>query len=221
MAPSIRSIRRVFALALLAWALGVAAQPKKKLDPTETKARELFSQGQKAYDVGQFQQALSLYSEAYKLKALPGFLFNIAQCHRQLGNYKDAAFAFGRFIDNSKPEDSNVQLARELIDDMQRRQTEKEDAERKAQEAREEAERHARAEAALKDAPVLPPVIVPETPPGPPVVVAEPERVTSKPWFWGLVGGGVVAVAVTGVVLALQPPAKSYGTPNLADINGR
>lgn len=194
------------------------AEPKKAMDPDEAKARTLFSDGQKAYDVGQFPQALELYSEAYKLKPLPGFLFNIAQCHRQLGNYKEAAFAFGRFIDNSAPKAANVELARELIEDMKRRQAEKDAADAKAAD-----ERRAHAEAALKDAPVathLTPDAAP--PPPPPVVVVEDVPVYKRGWFWGVTGGVVVAAAagITAAVL-LSKPAKTYGTPNLADINGR
>lgn len=56
----------------------VAVAQKKPSD--EKAARALFADGQKAYDLGEFDRALTLYSDAYKLKALPGFLFNIAQC---------------------------------------------------------------------------------------------------------------------------------------------
>ncbi len=228
-----RSARSSLLLAVLAGPplAAFAAPPApgaRKPDPDELKARTLFSDGQKAYDVGQFQQALTLYSEAYKLKPLPGFLFNIAQCQRQLGHYQEAAFAFGRFIDNSRPEAPNVELARELIDDMRRRQTEKDDAERKAGEAARLAEQKRLAdEAAAKraaDAPVttsLTPNASTGLPLPPPPPAMEDDPFYKKGWFWG-VAGVVVAGAVVGTAVALnQPKARTYPTPNLPDINGR
>jgi hypothetical protein len=212
---------RLVLLLLLSLPLSAAAQ-KKKVDPVEQQARGLFADGQKAYDVGEFERALTLYSDAYKLKALPGFLFNIAQCHRQLGNFERAAFFYGRFIDNSNTAAPNVELARELLSDVSRRQAEKEAADKKAAEEKAEAERRA------ADAPVAPPLTPVEAPtlPPPPPPVVEPEPVTKKPWFWVVVGVGVAAVATgasVGIYAASQPREVMY-TPrmtSLPDIDGR
>lgn len=227
MASWIRSLNsvpaRVAVLALLTLGLAAQAQPKKKVETDEQKARVLFADGQKAYDVGEFERALTLYSEAYKLKTLPGFLFNIAQCHRQLGNFERASFFFGRFIDNSKPAAPNVELARELMTDMERRQTEKAAAEKKAadEKARAEADARARSDAPL--APPLTPVEVVSLPPPPPAV--EPEPVTKKAWFWVVIGGAVVAAAggITAGVLLSQPREVMYvpRMTSLPDIDGR
>ena len=94
-------------------------------DSDDAKAKALFRQAQTAYDLAEFDKALSLYSEAYKTKPLPGFLFNLGQCHRQTGNYERAAFFFQRFIDNSAPKAPNVELARQLVDDMRKKVAEK------------------------------------------------------------------------------------------------
>ncbi|MBL9038620.1 MAG: tetratricopeptide repeat protein [Archangium sp.] len=217
MVSSIRS-RSNAALLLLAFLAAPAfGQKGKKVDPDEAKARTLFTAGQKAYDVGEFSTALASYTEAYKLKPLPGFLFNIAQCHRQLGNFKEASFFYGRFIDNSKPEAPNVELARELLEDAKRREAE---AARKDEEARKAAEEKAKADAPL--ATVLVPADVPP-PPMPPL--EEPKPVYTKGWFWGVVGGGVAVVAgavVAGVLLSNRgAPAVTYPTATLMDIDGR
>lgn len=223
--PSLNSrLARVAALALLVLSVVAQGQPKKKVETDEQKARVLFADGQKAYDVGEFERALTLYSEAYKLKTLPGFLFNIAQCHRQLGNFERASFFFGRFIDNSKPAAPNVELARELMTDMERRQAEKTDAEKKAadEKARAEAEAKAKTDAPL--APPLTPVEVASLPPPPPPIV-EPEPVTKKAWFWVVIGGAVVAAAggITAGVLLSQPREVMYvpRMTSLPDIDGR
>lgn len=227
MASWIRSLNsvpaRVAVLALLSLGLAAQAQPKKKVETDEQKARVLFADGQKAYDVGEFERALSLYSEAYKLKTLPGFLFNIAQCHRQLGNFERASFFFGRFIDNSKPAAANVELARELMTDMERRQAEKADAEKKAADEKARAEAEAKAKSDAPIAPPLTPVEVVSLPPPPPAV--EPEPVTKKAWFWVVIGGAVVAAAggITAGVLLSQPREMMYvpRMTSLPDIDGR
>jgi hypothetical protein len=200
----------VVGLALLGLGLVAHGQPKK-VETDEQKARVLFADGQKAYDVGEFERALTLYSDAYKLKSLPGFLFNIAQCHRQLGNFERASFFFGRFIDNSKPAAPNIELARELMTDMGRRQAEKAKAQAKAK----------------SDAPVAPPLTPVEAvslPPPPPPAV-EPEPVTKKAWFWVVIGGAVVAAAggITAGVLLSQPKEVMYmpRMTSLPDIDGR
>lgn len=221
------SSRAVRWLVLASLALAFTASAQKKPTDEQT-ARALFADGQKAYDLGEFDRALTLYSDAYKLKPLPGFLFNIAQCHRQLANYERAAFFYGRFVDNSKPEAPNVGLAKDLMADMERRQAEKLEAEKKAadEKARAEAEKKA-AEEKAKDAPVAPPLTPTELtqlPPPPPPAV-EPEPVTKKAWFWVLVGGAVVATAagVTAGVVLSQPREVMY-TPrvtSLPDIDGR
>lgn len=220
MASLTRSISSSLALGLcLSLACVALAQPKKNAD--EQAARALFADGQKAYDLGEFERALTLYSDAYKLKSLPGFLFNIGQCHKQLGNYERAAFFFGRFVDNSNPEAANVALAKELKADMEKRQAEKLDAERKA------ADEKAAAEKAKSDAPVAPPLTPVElsTLPPPPPPAVEPEPVTKKAWFWVVIGGAVVATAagVTAGVLLSQPQTVMYvpRTTSLPDIDGR
>lgn len=91
----------------------------------EARAKQLFKEGQTAYDLAEFDKALELYSEAYRLKPLPGFLFNMAQCHRQKGNYERAAFFFQRFIDNSAPKAPNLDIAKELLAEMRAKQAEK------------------------------------------------------------------------------------------------
>ncbi len=222
MARWIRSTNRLaWWVVLLTSALALAqSRPTKKVDADEVKARALFKDGQTAYDVGEFKHALDLYADAYKLKPLPGFLFNIAQCHRQLGDFKMAAFFFSRFIDTSKPEASNVELARELLTDMNRRQDE---ADRAAAAEREKPKSDAPVATSLEPKPMLEPSLPP--PPPPPAPVVEEVPLTKKGWFWGVLGGAVVVVAggvVAGVLLA-QPKTVPYmpTMTTLPDIDAR
>jgi tetratricopeptide (TPR) repeat protein len=202
----------------------------------DMQARALLREAQTAYDVGQFELALERYTAAYKLKALPGFLFNMGQCQRQLGRAREAAFLFGRFLDASKSDAPNVSLARELKADMEAKAATQAnlDAERAASAealARAEAaataaaEAQAKAEAAAKrvseDAPRNT-SLVPSLPPPPPPPLVSTEPVTKKPWFWVVVGGAATAVAA-GVVTAvvISNPPKTYPMGTLEDINAR
>jgi len=214
------------ALAVLVSPLASLAQrtdlkSTKKVDTQEAKARALFKEGQTAYDVGQFTRALELYTQAYQVKPLPGFLFNIGQCHRQLGQYKEAGFFFGRFIDNSKPEAPNVELARELAMDMSRRQQQADEA--RAAEDKRNAEATAKRDAPLATS--LEPQLNPSQLPPPPPPPIDETPAYKRGWFWGVVIGGAALIAggVTAAVLANQPQVKTY-TPTsttLPDIDAR
>jgi hypothetical protein len=108
------------ALLWFAVTLPVHAAP----DRAEQQARAHFAKGLKAYDVGQFDEALAEYTEAYKSKPLPGFLFNLAQCHRQLGNFERAAFFYGRYLDLER-HPKNETTAKELLAEMREKQAAK------------------------------------------------------------------------------------------------
>src|SRR5688500_10407976 len=75
-----------------AWAAPKSVRPVAA-DSAEAEAREMFRRAEVHFNLREFDRALELYAEAYRLKPLPGFLFNIAQCHRFSGRYEDAAFS--------------------------------------------------------------------------------------------------------------------------------
>ena len=190
---------------------------------TDAKAKALYKDGMKAYDLGDFDGALALYSEAYKLTQLPGFLFNIAQCHRQLTNFEQAAFFYGRFIDNSKPKAPNVDLAAQLLDEMKVKQAQKvaadekkaQDAQRAAEEARQEEARKAALDAP-KVTTLVPAVSDLPPPPPPPPPPPEAAPVYKRWWFWTLIGVVVVgAAAGTGVAVASGNKQQPARTPDL------
>lgn len=64
----------------------------------ERKARELFQRAEVHFSVREFKSALDLYRQAYKVKPLPGFLFNIAQCYRHLWQWKKALFHYRMYL---------------------------------------------------------------------------------------------------------------------------
>jgi tetratricopeptide (TPR) repeat protein len=85
----------------------------------EKHARELYERAEKSFNVGKFAEALTDYQAAYEAKPLPGFLFNIAQCYRNLGNYERARFFFRRYL-SIEPKAPNHRRVEQLIDEMSR-----------------------------------------------------------------------------------------------------
>ena len=83
------------------------------------KAEKHFQRAEKLFALGRFDQALTYYEKAYEEEALPHFLFNIGQCHRNLGNYESAIFSFRKYL-KLKPEASNRDAVELLIEELQR-----------------------------------------------------------------------------------------------------
>ncbi|MBI2896893.1 MAG: tetratricopeptide repeat protein [Deltaproteobacteria bacterium] len=62
-------------------------------------ARRLFISGDRAFAQGDFAAALEAYSAAYEAAPLPGFLFNMGQCHRKLEHWELARDFFTRYLE--------------------------------------------------------------------------------------------------------------------------
>ncbi len=206
MPSSIRSRREfsgrwwgLLALVLLALApLSARAAPVGKAQ-VEAQARAKFAEGNSAYEKADFQAALDAYVEAYRLMPLPGFLFNIAQCHRQLGRPEQAAFHYRRYLALSKRPPPNAPLVRDLIAEMDaaaRKQEEPRRDEPKTAPLRtqtqEIAARHAREDTARKQAVT------------PPAAEVQGESLARKWWVWA--GAGAVAVVAGGLIYAATAP---------------
>ena len=65
------------------------------------KARQLFQQGSKYYDIGQFDKAVEAWQAGYEQKADPSFLFNIAQAYRQKDDLQRAIFFYKSYLRNA------------------------------------------------------------------------------------------------------------------------
>lgn len=78
------------------------------------RARELFVRGERAFAEARWETALEEYTSAYEAAPLPGFLFNIGQCHRKLEHWEIAADFFRRYLD-SVPDAPNREDALDLL----------------------------------------------------------------------------------------------------------
>lgn len=240
MKSSIRSHNKHrWCAAMLALVLGFSSLPAvgaQVSDEAKAQAREKFTQGNEAYARGEFREALAAFDAAYKLAPLPGFLFNVAQCHRQLGAHERAAFFYRRYLSLSEKEPANAPMVKELIAEMDAHVAGKASAQAKAPDRPKAAEptreKEARAEARparpLNEAgrkavdrrtrSTAPTALLPEPLPNTPA--SEPaKQVKSGSRWWVWAGAGAAVLLTGGIVYAATTPGQK--APTLGTIPGR
>jgi tetratricopeptide (TPR) repeat protein len=81
--------------------------------PAESRAhaKRLFEQGQAHYDLGEYDEAIAAFREAYEISSAPALLFNIAQSHRLKGDCPRAIQVYRHFVrlDPSSPHRSSAE----------------------------------------------------------------------------------------------------------------
>ena len=87
-------------------------------DPSMRAAKRHFDRGEKLFALGKFDEALDEYQQAFDAKPLPGFLYNIGQCYRNLGDYEQAIFSFKKYL-KLEPEASNKEAVERLIEELE------------------------------------------------------------------------------------------------------
>lgn len=78
------------------------------------RAKELMASGNQHYSLGELAEALVAYRRAYQLAPRAEFLFNIAQCHRRLGQHAEAITMYQSYL-AGVPDAENTALVEELI----------------------------------------------------------------------------------------------------------
>jgi hypothetical protein len=204
--------RAVLALLLVAAlaSAGVTATPgqalaaKKKEEKKKEDRKPQEMQARAAFAAGRYAEALDAFANLYAETLHPTYLRNIGRCHMNMDQPDKAGTSFREYLRKAKdlsPEER--QEVEGFIAEVDRAQKQKEDA--------------AAAELAKRQEPPPPPpstrdelVVVAPPPPPPPA----PAPFYTKGWFWGVVGGVVVA----GVVGTLW--ATGTFTPNDKCVSG-
>jgi tetratricopeptide (TPR) repeat protein len=114
-------ITRLFLLVVVCLAVAAPARTAFANDPAERAARRHFERGEKLFALGRFDEALEEYQTAFDAKPLPGFLYNIGQCYRNLGDYDQAIFSFKKYL-KLEPEAENRESVERLIEDLEEQQ---------------------------------------------------------------------------------------------------
>jgi hypothetical protein len=192
----------------------------------EKQARTLYDRAEKSFDLGKFGDALADYQSAYEAKPLPGFLFNIAQCYRNMGKFERARFFFRRYL-ALDPHAPNRRRVEELIVEMSKQMD----------------SQASPAPSSVEPMPVeAPPLVAPAPAAAPPLAApaelartapigAVPDVIATPPhpaqpgqpvwrrwWFWtGM--GAVVAGGIAAGFFLTRPETRTPGS--LDPIDGR
>ena len=97
---------------------GLGALPARAEDRATRAAQKHFAQAQKQFNLGKFDAALVEYEAAYDAKPLPDFLYNIAQCYRNLEDYDRAIFSFKKYLKEKPDADDRAQVEK-FLDELE------------------------------------------------------------------------------------------------------
>lgn len=175
----------------------------KESKSNRAESRELFLEGETKYNLAEFGEALKLYSRAYELFPHPGFLFNIGQCHRNLGNYDKAVFFYMRYLASAESV-PNRKMVENLIKESEKKQkvaaleAKKRKEMLKAHRQKDRREREHKEAETRKTQPYLPSTS------DPPLKQKDEKPYYKRWWLWTTIGSGVAAAVITGLALGLS-----------------
>jgi tetratricopeptide (TPR) repeat protein len=113
------TVMRVLVVVLtLGLALFAVPRSASAEDAGTKAAKRYFAKGEKLFALGRFDEALEQYEKAFESKPLPGFLFNIAQCHRNLGNIDQAIFSYRKYL-REAPDAENREAVERQIEELE------------------------------------------------------------------------------------------------------
>jgi tetratricopeptide (TPR) repeat protein len=158
-------------------------------------AREAYREASREYDLGDYKSALAAFKKAYLNYEDSSFLYNIAQCERQLGDKAEALHFYRVYLHKVPASPMRVQVEK-IVEELQ---------------ASVDLDKSTPKTTVEPTVPAAPPPATPADTisPATAAVLVAPAPVPPKPlvkrgWFWGAVVGGAVVVAgaiTLGVVL--------------------
>jgi tetratricopeptide (TPR) repeat protein len=106
-------------LALAVLLAGLAsAGPARAAEPappgvsseTEARARALYDQGMRHYNLSEYDVAIESFKQGYKLSGNPGFLYNLAQAYRLKGDCAQALTFYRNYLRADPQAENRVQV---------------------------------------------------------------------------------------------------------------
>jgi hypothetical protein len=166
----------------------------------EKQARRSFERAETHFKAGLYGEALAEYQDGYERLPLPGFLINIAQCQRRLGDLASARATYRKFI-LIAPDSPYAPEVRALVAEIEN-----------LMESETSTSQSAGSKEGLTPPPVAAAVPQPEPPSAQPAALVTapannppPPRTGTRWWLWGTVGGAVAVGVVTAVLLSRSP----------------
>ncbi len=96
----------------------MSGRPSRAADPRLDSARAHSQEGDSYYKLEKYANAIAEYEQAYLAKPDPSFLYNIAQCHRLMGQGAEAIKFYRRFLKDA-PTAPNRAVAEKHIRDLE------------------------------------------------------------------------------------------------------
>jgi tetratricopeptide (TPR) repeat protein len=96
----------------------MSGRPSRAADPRLDSARAHSQEGDAYYKLDKYASAITEYEQAYLAKPDPSFLYNIAQCHRLMGQGAEAIKFYRRFLKDA-PNAPNREVAEKHIRDLE------------------------------------------------------------------------------------------------------
>jgi tetratricopeptide (TPR) repeat protein len=96
----------------------MSGRPTHAADPRLDAARAHSQEGDAYYKLEKYTSAITEYEQAYLAKPDPSFLYNIAQCHRLMGEGAEAIKFYRRFLKDA-PNAPNRAVAEKHIKDLE------------------------------------------------------------------------------------------------------
>ena len=192
------------AVALVATQLnGLSVSVAAPNTEAEQQSRRSFEKAEAHFRAGLFGEALSEYRAGYDLVPLPGFLINIAQCQRRLGDFNQALITYRKFI-MVAPDSRYVPDVEKLVEELQTLVQDAEKSSANASGGPETGQENALEPEALSGLPretsrtdlVSAPTAAP------------PKESKTRWWLWGTAAATVV-VGVTLAAFALKDPGTT------------
>jgi tetratricopeptide (TPR) repeat protein len=79
-------------------------------------AEARFKAGKQAFRLGDYNDAIKEWREAYRLKDNPAFLFNIAQAYREIGDLPKAVMFFENYLKESKNAPNRIDVEKRVAE---------------------------------------------------------------------------------------------------------
>jgi tetratricopeptide (TPR) repeat protein len=170
-------------------------------------ARAHFDRGRALFEVDEYRKAIGEFKAAHIEKPDPAFLYNIAECHRRLGELPEALQFYRRFLTTAPADDKTRPIVEQRVADLKTVADEP-----KVAPADTPAAGGQDLSLGAPSLPEQPPTLVQS--PGPPR--AAPPFYT-RPWFLITVGAVIVATAVGIVALSHtpEPPDTALGNQSI------
>jgi hypothetical protein len=166
-------------------------------------AREAYRVGTQHYDLGEYREALISFKDAYRNFEDPVFLFNLAQCHRQLGDNQSAVRQYRMYL-LKVPDAQNRDEVRTLIARLEKTIADEQTNKLVPPQG---------TQPTVERAPVAPPLVVAAPTPPP-----EKKPLYKRWWLWTAVGAVVVAGVAVGVGVGVSSGATPTAQTSLGTV---